>query len=53
MFFLFLGGKTQKNTEEDGTIGEETPPCPMGQGTLSDGTGGCPIGQGTLSDGTG
>ena len=30
------------HTEEDGTIGEETPPCPMGQGTLYDGTGDVP-----------
>ena len=45
--------KFEDYTEEDGTIGEETLPCPMGQGPLSYRTGGCPMGQGTLSYGTG
>ena len=34
------------NTEEDGTIGEETPPCPMGQGGVPWDRVHCPMGQG-------
>ena len=42
-----------ENTDEDGTISEETLPCTMVQGTLYYGTPPCTTVQGTLYHGTG